>query len=113
MPRGTPFQTRISRPGDRGQVICPELGLLILNETKIKSSDGEIRVRRQRGEGVVVSTEAVHEDQRQLDAVRRPRMSHLINNDVEEALVLAYRQQRLGLVHAHRRTKTAIELDDH
>src|SRR5215218_8389911 len=40
-------------------------------------------------------------------------MAYLINNDVQETLTLAYREQRLGLVHAHRRAKTPVELDDH
>src|SRR5688500_4071201 len=40
-------------------------------------------------------------------------MAYLINNDVEETHPLAYREQGLGPVHAHRRTQTPIELDDH
>src|SRR5688500_6845029 len=40
-------------------------------------------------------------------------MAYLINNDVEETHPLAYREQGLGPVHAHRRTQTPIEFDDH
>ena len=91
MAGGAPFQTRIGRPLDRGKVGHPELRLTILQEVQRQALHRKVGVACQVGEGVCAGPEAVHEDQRQPDAEGTPRVTNLVDGDVEEVLAVPHR----------------------
>ena len=111
MPGRTPLHRRVARPADRGEVVDPQLGLLVLQELQRQPLDREVVVAGQRGQGVGRGAEAVHEDQRQGGAVLPAQVQHLSGDHVEEGQPAAYAQQRLGAGHAHRGAEAAVELD--
>ena len=108
----TPLERRIVRPLDGGQGVGVELGLLRLQEVQREAVDGEVGVLLQRGQGVALGVEAVHEDQRQLGAVLLARLGDLVDDDLEEVHAVAHRQQGFRLVQPHGRAQTAVEFDD-
>ena len=99
-------------PLDRGEAVHQQLGLLVLQEVQREAVDLEAGVRGERLERVLAGAERVHEHQRQLRAGGRARLLDLPDDQVEERLLVAHRQQRLGAVHAHRGAEPAVELDD-
>ncbi len=107
-----PLQRRVGRPLGRRQVLGQQLRLLVLDEVQRQALDGQLRVLLQRGQGVVLGPEGVHQEQGHPGAVVLAGGQHLLDDDVQEGLPVAHLQQVLGLVQAHRRAQAAVELDD-
>merc|ERR1719225_1043143 len=62
---------------------------------------------------VLVSVEAVHQDQRDVGAVLLVKELDLLDGEVEEGQVVPHRDDGLGATAAHAGAQAAIELDDH
>jgi len=66
----------------------------------------------ERGQGIGVGGEAVHQQQRECRGVVAAQKLDLMNDDVQEAQAVLGDHQRLGLFQAHAGTEPAVELDD-
>ena len=113
MPRRAPLEVRVRRPLHRGEVVGAQLRLLRLHHVEREAVDGQVGVRGERRQAVVLGVERVEEQQRETYAVGGPGRQHLTGDQVEEAQPVAYRQQGLRLAQPHRRTQPSVEPDHH
>jgi hypothetical protein len=82
--RWAPLQFRICRPVDRRQVGGAQFGFAVLQEIQRDVVDRQVRVGGERGEGVGLGAEAVHQEQRQFHLVLHPQGQDLSDDDVQE-----------------------------
>ena len=109
VPGRAPLKLRIGLPLHRAQIVSTELGLTVLQEVQRKAVDLDLGVPGQHLEGVLTGAEGVHEDERQAHPVAPAGGRDLVDQQVEEGLAVAHRQEGLGTVQPHGGSQPPVE----
>ena len=112
MARRAPFQLRVLGEFDGREIVAAELRLLVLKEVERQIPHLKVGIFSEHLESVLARAERVHKQQREAGASLLSSGEHLFDDDLEEALALANREERLRAIHAHRGAKPTIEVDD-
>ena len=110
MPGGAPFKIRIARPLDGSQRVHSDLWHFVLEELK-GGRIAEFRIASQMRASVFARAETIHQQEAHIRAGLLSGGEHLANDQVEESIPIAHRQEGFRLFQSHAGSQAAVELE--